>query len=258
MPRNKKHMILPDRRSKTGTTRNEKKTKTKRSKKNSPAKKIKKISLIRSLSRSGLLASKKTADKLNWNVDSKKRISPETPQLSRPFRVKRQGQTQMVAFIRDSHCLFSYWEISAESVDASQGHFKHEFGNSFRVLRVFKIGLCGEKILIEEIRIPTDEMNRYIQLQDSGGSYILEVGQKSVSGRYFMFARSNKVTTAIGSLSPITDPKWEPPAGILEYFDEGVEETLESEKKVFSAPLSQGRGPSRRKFGRGRHAASNF
>jgi hypothetical protein len=251
MPRPKKQTTLPTRRLKTSASKSVKRTATSRGKKTETAKKTPKISARKAPS--GRVAAKVSPPKA-----SKTGSSPEASKLSRSFRMKRQGQTQMIAFIRDSRCLFAYWEISNQSLEEAKRYFGHEFANSFRVLRVFKTLNGVEEILSEEIRIPSDDMNRYVPLQESGGSYVLEVGQKSVSGRYFPFARSNRVTTAIGSLSPVTDPKWEPPTGILEYFDEGIEETLVPEKRGFSASLPPGRTLSRRKFGPGRYSASHF
>jgi hypothetical protein len=258
MPRPKKQTISSVHPSKANNTRNTKKTAAGRVKKIENAEKTRKITAKKAPSRKAGAVSGRTAAKSFSPTASKSGSSPEASQLSRSFRMKRQGQTQMVAFIRDSRCLFAYWEISNQSLEEARKYFGREFANSYRVLRVFKTGNQGEEIMADEIRIPSDDMNRYVPLQESGGSYVLEVGQKSVSGRYFSFARSNRVTTAIGSLSPVTDPKWEPPAGILEYFDEGVEETLEPEKRGFSASMPPGKKLSRRKFGPGRHAASHF
>jgi hypothetical protein len=259
MPRPKKQTNSSTQHSKTSAAGRTKRAAAGRGKKAETAKKTPKIPSKRTSPKKGAAVSERPAAKSFSLKAPKAGSSPGASQLSRSFRIKRQGQTQMIAFIRDSRCLFAYWEISNQSLEDSKKYFGHEFTNSYRVLRVFKTGSQGEEILAEEIRIPSDDMNRYIPLQESGGSYILEVGQKSVSGRYFPFARSNRVTTAIASLSPVTDPKWEPPAGILEYFDEGVEETLEPEKRGFSASMPPGRTLSRRKFGPGgRHAASHF
>jgi hypothetical protein len=259
MPRPKKQTISHARHSKTNAAKNIKRTASSRAPKKETIKKPRKIlpkkaSPVKSAAARGMVEKP-----LSTKIPKGGSLS-EAPSVSRSFQMKRQGQTQMVTFIRDSRCLFAYWEISNQSQEDARKYFGHELSDSYRVLRVFKTGSRGEEVLADEIRIPSDDMNRYIELQESGGSYILEVGQKSVSGRYYSFARSNRVTTAIGSLSQVTDPKWEPPAGILEYFDEGVEESLEPENRGFSASVPKGRTQARRKFGLGpgRHAASHF
>ncbi|HEY5039573.1 MAG TPA: DUF4912 domain-containing protein, partial [bacterium] len=110
--------------------------------------------------------------------------APGAPKLAslsshKPSRIIRQGQTQMVTFIRDPHCLFTYWEISTESLEAMKRELQQGFAASFRVLKLFKIGPQGEEILVQEISVRPDEMNRYISLDETGGAYFLEVGQKS-------------------------------------------------------------------------------
>ncbi|HEY5040329.1 MAG TPA: hypothetical protein VIJ93_14790, partial [bacterium] len=66
------------------------------------------------------------------------------------------------------------------------------------------------------------------------------------------YARSNKVTTAVGAFSSVTDPNWEPTAGMLEYFsEEGLEDSREFNETVVSSAASG----ARRK---GRHSASLF
>ncbi len=175
-------------------------------------------------------------------------------------KLPRYGQTQMVAFIRDPRCIFTYWEVTPESVEAVKKHLMGEFHNSSMVLRVFKTNTHGESELLYEIKVEPDEMNRYVNLEESGGSYYIEIGQKTSSGRYIPYARSNKVVTSQGGFSPTVDPNWEPPTGILEYFsDEIVEESFEPEKKGFSASLGKAARiskPPRGKFGH--HAASHF
>ena len=103
-----------------------------------------------------------------------------------------------------------------------------------------------------EIGVGIDEMNRYVQLEEAGGCYFLEVGHKTPSGNYVALVRSNKVATSTGTFSSQTDPQWETPDGLLEYFEEeglGSPETLQD-----SVHSSAGLG----RKGKGRHSASSF
>ncbi len=141
---------------------------------------------------------------------------------------KRQGETQMVAFIRDPRCIFTYWEVTPESIEAMKQQLAAEYKDSSMVLRVFKTGSDGETELIEEIRVEPGEMNRYVQLKEAYGSYFVEIAQKAPSGRVVVYARSSKLITGISSETPVgsaarTGSKWETPEGLLEYFSDAEE-----------------------------------
>src|ERR1035441_9453748 len=43
-----------------------------------------------------------------------------SPSLPSPAEKKaaKHGETQMVAFIRDPHCIFTYWEVTPQSIEA--------------------------------------------------------------------------------------------------------------------------------------------
>lgn len=135
----------------------------------------------------------------------------------------RQGETQMVAFIRDPQCIFTYWEVTPESIEAVKQQLTDEYKDSSMVLRVFKTGANGETELIQEIRVEPGEMNRYVELKDTKGNYFVEIAQKTPSGRVVVYARSNQIVTEIPSeasadSSAPSDAQWETPEVLLEYF----------------------------------------
>ncbi len=137
----------------------------------------------------------------------------------------------MVAFIRDPHCIFTYWEVTPQSVESVKRQLMEEYKDSIMVLRVFRTGADGQTELIQEIRVEPGEMNRYVELQEgTPGGYFVEIAQKTVSGRTVVYARSNKVLTGAAYASPDGSEKspgqWEIPSGLLEYFAE-VEETAD-------------------------------
>lgn len=141
----------------------------------------------------------------------------------------RQGETQMVAFIRDPHCIFTYWEVTPESVEAVKRQLMDEYKDSSMVLRVFTVNPDGDAQLLYEIQVNPGEMNRYLELKETGGVYFVEVARKTASGRVVAYARSNRIATGPGGASwpgssSSMDPKWEPPSGILQYFSEEGEE----------------------------------
>jgi hypothetical protein len=111
----------------------------------------------------------------------------------------RQGETQLVAFIRDPQCVFTYWEVTPERLESVKRELKEEFKDSYMVLRLYQVDSDGEKILFDEIRLDPGQINRYVELKNAGSQYLLEIGQKTSSGRYVSYAQSNLVSTDVST-----------------------------------------------------------
>ena len=156
---------------------------------------------------------------------AKKSSAPHIPK-SPLKKMQKRGETQMVAFIRDPQCLFTYWEVTSESIESVKQELREEFRHSSMVLRVFRKDSEGKVELVQEIFVEADEMNRYISIADPRGSYFLEIALKAPSGQIFVYARSNDIMAGpegfTGSTwAPVSsDPQWETPAGLLEYFSQ--------------------------------------
>lgn len=194
----------------------------------------------------------------------KSRKTPSAPPAKQPVsaeidstwkKPKRQGETRMVAFVRDPYCLFTYWEVTPQSAAAVQKQLMDEYRGSSMVLRVFKVGADGREELIDEIEVGPDEMNRYVELRETGGSYFIEIAQKTVSGKTVPYARSNKIitsSTGAPAAQAQDTPSGDPPAGFLEYFAEmaesesffppkgisSAENQLRKRNRYFSSPFS--------------------
>lgn len=186
----------------------------------------------------------------------KKSSAPPIP-ISPLKKLQRKGETQMVAFIRDPQCLFTYWEVTPESIESVKQLLQDEFQNSSMVLRVFQKDPDGKVELLQEIFVEPKDMNRYIPITDPRGSYYLEIAQKSASGKIAVYARSNDLTAGpsgfIGSSWSAASPetRWETPAGLLEYFSQ------EEYTETFLTPggISSADSLKRRM---GRHFSSNI
>ena len=141
-------------------------------------------------------------------------------------KLQRKGETQMVAFIRDPQCLFTYWEVTPESIESVQRQLQGEFQNSSMVLRVFHKDSEGKVELIQEIFVEPKDMNRYISIADPRGLYFLEIAQRSASGQLFVYARSNDLMAGPSGFTgsswsvPASDPQWQTPEGLMEYLSQ--------------------------------------
>ena len=207
--------------------------------------------------------SAKTKQTLEALTETKGSLSAK--KSGRPARLPRLGQTQLVAFVRDPNCIFTYWEVTPETVEDVRRQLMHEYEGSSMVLRVLKTRADGTSELVEEITVDRGDMNRYVNLEESGGSYVLEIGHKAPSGRYVMVARTLTIHTgpqaeSAAGTSPAGAGVWKRPDEIQDYFsDEIIEQSFEPGKKMFSADLAGHGALHRRRLGpQDRHAASRF
>jgi hypothetical protein len=183
-------------------------------------------------------------------------VKPAIP-ASSAKKFPRKGETQMLAFVRDPQCVFTYWEVTPESVEAVKRQLQDEFKGSSMVLRVFHVGgPDGEVQLLREIFVGPDEMNRYIDIDQRSGRYFFEIAQKAASGRLAVYVRSNPIQMGHDPYSAPTDSgasqgsTAQMPSGLQEYY---------SHEEYTETFLTPG-GPSsmdslRRK--KGRYAASH-
>jgi hypothetical protein len=189
-------------------------------------------------------------------------LSPEVGRKPyRPFRLPRFGKNQLLAFVRDLKCLFTFWEITPQTVEITKRELGEEYAGSSMFLRIFKKLADGTFGFLFEREVQPGEMNCYVYLKEEGGSYFLEISQKSGSGRYLVLARSDEVQTGASAHAlPPSDPAWEMPGEIREYFKEGaIEQSFQPGKKHFSADLGVQGGLRRRRLGpQDRHTASKF
>jgi hypothetical protein len=168
----------------------------------------------------------------------------------------RHGETQMVAFIRDPQCIFTYWEVTPERIEAVKQQLEDEYKGSSMVLRLFKTGPDGMAELIQEILVEPGEMNRYVELSEKNGNYFIEIAQKAHSGRVVVYARSNNIVTGAPSQGPAgsspspADSKWETPEGFFEYFLEGDETEVSQAVPGISSAEAHRRNLERKKIDR--------
>ena len=137
-------------------------------------------------------------------------------------KIARYGETQVLVFLRDPHCLYTYWEITPDRVESVRREWKGEFEGSFLVLRLFKTGHDGQPWLVEEVRVEPGERNRYLELKEPGGNYFVEIAQKAPSGLLRVYARSKLLATYAAGDSfwaSSIGSSWEQGDGLQTYFD---------------------------------------
>ena len=93
------------------------------------------------------------------------------------------------------------------------------------VLRIFKIWPGGEKQFLYEIDVEPSEMNRYVELPEPVSGHYLELAQRTRSGRYVTYVRSNVLAPSLAQegpgmgSSPSSEPS-RPVQGMLDYYND--------------------------------------
>jgi len=212
MPRKKKEQTLekasrPKRKAVTTTSKTAaKKTKAPASKSKTAAKpKLSKIPKAKSPKKAPVVSSRKA-------LKSKDSWKPA-----------KNGETQVVAFIRDPNCIFVYWEIASQKLEQVKNELKNDYAKSRLILRMFRSQEDGSADLIYEIEVNPEDMNRYLPVHEPGRGYFVEVARKTPSGKVVVLARSNTLTAPFAGFSSQVEPGWAPSSELEDYLAEELE-----------------------------------
>jgi len=127
---------------------------------------------------------------------------------------------RLVAMVRDPFWLHAYWELSHQGVERAEAALGQEWHTAKPILRLLEVAASGttsssEKVL-RDIDIHGGVNNWYVDVQDPPQSYRLDIGYLAASGRMFVLARSNIVSTPRAGASDSIDENW---TGVAENFD---------------------------------------
>ncbi len=104
-------------------------------------------------SKKSILPTRKTPTRTKKSPTESAQVKnvPEVKKGTRS-RLPRYGQTQLVAFVRDPNCIFTYWEVTPETVEEVRRQLMDEYEGSSMVLRVLlRSKPDGTSELLEEI-----------------------------------------------------------------------------------------------------------
>jgi uncharacterized protein len=127
---------------------------------------------------------------------------------------------RLVAMVRDPFWLHAYWELTRTGVERAEAAMGQDWHSARPVLRVFEVSSSGSTTASERlartIEIHGGVNNWYIDVVDPPKSYRLDIGYVSASGKFFVLARSNVVSTPVPGTSDAIDGNW---AAVAEDFE---------------------------------------
>ncbi len=122
------------------------------------------------------------------------------------------GDTRIVIQVRDPYWMHAYWEISEDRMNALRRDLGHYIHNARRILRVYDVtnlffdGSNANKYF--DIDINDHANSWYINGQEAGRSFCVDIGYLLDDERFIMIARSNCLKMPIDGPSAITDEEW--------------------------------------------------
>jgi hypothetical protein len=122
------------------------------------------------------------------------------------------GKDRLIVMVRDSYWLHAYWELSRQGVERARAALGQEWHATKPVLRLLQISSSGTatsaESLVRDIEIHGGVNNWYVDVQDPPKNYRMEIGYRSVTGKFFVLARSNVVSTPRPGSRDAIDENW--------------------------------------------------
>lgn len=119
---------------------------------------------------------------------------------------------RLVVMVRGPYWLHASWEVSRTSITRAQAALGQEWHAARPVLRLYEVTIgtttnAGERP-VRDIEVHGGVQDWYIDLKDPPHSYRLDLAYLTPSGKLFVLARSNTVTTPKPGASDSIDENW--------------------------------------------------
>jgi hypothetical protein len=122
------------------------------------------------------------------------------------------GRDRIVVMVRDPYWLHCYWELTPQSVQRAEAALGQDWHTARPVLRVLDVTsedtTSAAEGIVRDIDIHGGCNNWYIDVPNPPRSYRVDIGYLSRSGRFYVLARSNVVTTPRAGVSDVIDENW--------------------------------------------------
>jgi hypothetical protein len=122
------------------------------------------------------------------------------------------GKDRIVVMVRDPYWLHAYWELTRQAIQRAEAALAQEWHTSRPILRLLDVGghdtTSTSESIIRDIDIHGGCNNWYLDVSNPPRSYRIDIGYLSRSGRFYVIARSNVVTTPRAGVSDVIDENW--------------------------------------------------
>jgi hypothetical protein len=122
------------------------------------------------------------------------------------------GKDRIVVMVRDPYWLHAYWELTRHAIQRAEAALGQEWHTARPILRLLDISgretTCTSERVVRDIDIHGGCNNWYIDVGDPPRSFRVDIGYLARSGRFYVLARSNVVTTPRAGVSDVVDKNW--------------------------------------------------
>jgi len=173
---------------------------------------IKKVSKVDKVNKVGKIAKVKETREVEKIEEVKEVKKVEKSKEVREDIPERYNETKIVIMPRDPYWIYAYWEVTDSDKERMKEKIKDEFENSTSILRVYDVtdikfdGKNAHKTF--DIVLTGLANNWYIHVGEPERSWCVDIGVRTPSGKFFIYARSNVVKTPSDRVSNVYDEEW--------------------------------------------------
>jgi hypothetical protein len=123
------------------------------------------------------------------------------------------GKDRIVVMVRDPYWLHTYWELTRGAIARAEAALAQEWHASRPILRLLDVSshdhtTTSSESIVKDIDIHGGCNNWYIEVGDPPKSFRVDIGYLAPSGKFYVLARSNVVSTPRAGVSDVIDENW--------------------------------------------------
>ncbi len=122
------------------------------------------------------------------------------------------GKDRIVVMVRDPYWLHCYWELTRHAIARAEAALEQEWHTAKPILRLLDVTsndtTSTSERPIRDIDIHGGCNNWYIDVSNPPRSFRVDIGYLARSGKFYVLARSNVVTTPRAGVSDVIDENW--------------------------------------------------
>src|SRR4051812_17724788 len=122
------------------------------------------------------------------------------------------SRDRIVVMVRDPYWLHCYWELTRNAIKRAEAALAQEWHSARPILRVLDVSArdttSTAETIVRDIDIHGGCNNWYVDVNSPPKSFRIDIGYLARSGRFYVLARSNVVTTPRAGVSDVLDENW--------------------------------------------------
>jgi hypothetical protein len=122
------------------------------------------------------------------------------------------GKDRIVVMVRDPYWLHCYWELTRHAIQRAEAALGQEWHTAKPILRLLDVTsndtTSATESIVRDIDIHGGCNNWYIDVSNPPRSFRVDIGYLARSGKFYVLARSNVVSTPRAGVSDTIDENW--------------------------------------------------